>query len=93
MNAYQCPSSCVGEHTAECDRAFQELSAEQTRRREVQLLCYGYNDATSPSVFRTEDEHERCRQRAREIRLALRSKFREGADYRETESGRFLPVL
>lgn len=90
--AYRCPNSCVGEHSPECDAAFAAAMKASERMRDLRELCYGYNDATNPAAFRSDDEHQRCRERARELRAALRQRFREGVDYQETESGRMLPL-
>lgn len=89
---FRCVGSCVGQHSPECDAAWRLHMDHLLRQRELRELCHRYNDATNPAAFRCEDEHKRCTELARQLRADLRRRFREGIDYRETESGRFLPM-
>lgn len=55
-------------------------------------LINTYNEASSPSVPRTEEEHVECNLRAKIARGSIRRNFIEGVDYKELSNGALWPI-
>ena len=65
---------------------------EADRRDNLIALINTWNEATSPSVPRTDDEHAIERARARCAMSAIKRNYREGADYKELSNGALWPM-
>jgi hypothetical protein len=57
------------------------------RRMNLIALINTYNESSSPSVPRTDEEHKIERDRARIALKSIRRNFIEGVDYRELSTG------
>lgn len=62
------------------------------RRDSLIALINTYNESTSPSTPRTDQEHEAERKRARMALGSIRRSYVEGVDYREMSNGALWPV-
>ena len=74
-------------------RRYAERRATAAAQRDNLIaLINTWNEATSPSTPRTEDEHAIQRVRARCALLAIKRNYREGVDYRELSTGALWPM-
>lgn len=55
-------------------------------------LINAYNDATDPAAYRSDEEHQIERERARAALGALRRHYVEGVDYKELSNGSLWPI-
>ena len=56
-------------------------------------LIAEWNQVTDPTAFRTDDEHDVCKARAREIDAELKRRdFRLGRDWKEYSNGMRWPI-
>lgn len=62
------------------------------RRNNLITLINTWNESTSPSVPRTDAEHEVERKRARIALGSIRRNYTEGRDYRELSNGALWPI-
>lgn len=76
---------------AETDRWLAEEERIE-RRNELIALINTYNESSSPSVPRTDEEHAIERERAKVALRSIRRNFIEGVDYRELSNGALWPV-
>ncbi len=81
------------------DNRLTEMIAEQNRwlndldhREELIALINTYNESSSPSVPRTDEEHAIERDRARIALRSIKRNFIEGRDYRELSNGALWPI-
>jgi hypothetical protein len=56
------------------------------------VLINTYNESSSPSVPRTDDEHSIERSRAKIALGSIRRNYTEGVDYKELSNGALWPV-
>jgi hypothetical protein len=73
------PDSSVQPFLASIERA--------KRKGDLVALINTYNEASSPSVPRTDEEHEVEKKRAKIALGSIRRNYREGTDYRELSNG------
>lgn len=62
------------------------------RRNELIALINTYNESSSPSIPRTDEEHAIERDRARIALRSIRRNFIAGVDYRELSNGALWPI-
>ncbi len=74
------------------DLASADIETLADRRDNLVALINTYNDSSSPSVARTDDEHAVERLRARTALNSIKRSYIEGRDYRELSSGALWPV-
>ncbi len=63
-----------------------------TRRDDLVVLINTYNESSSPSVPRTDEEHAIERSRAKIALGSIRRNFTEGSDYKELSNGALWPI-
>ena len=68
------------------------MRSETERRDNLIALINTWNECTSPSTPRTEEEHEVCRFRAKVALGSIKRNFVEGVDYRELSNGALWPI-
>ena len=66
--------------------------AYRTRWHDLIELINIYNEASSPSVPRTDEEHAIERQRAKIALGSIRRNFVVGVDYKELSNGALWPI-
>lgn len=62
------------------------------RRDNLIALINTYNESSSPSVARTDEEHKIERDRAKIALGSIRRNYVEGTDYRELSNGALWPI-
>lgn len=62
------------------------------RRADLIALINTYNEASNPSVPRTDSEHKEQNQRARIALGSIRRNFIAGTDYKELSNGALWPM-
>lgn len=68
-------------------------TADQIERySNLVALINTYNEASSPSVPRTDSEHAECAQRARVALGPIRRNYLQGVDYKELSNGALWPI-
>lgn len=67
-------------------------NTEMSDRDNLIALINTYNDSSSPSVPRTDEEHAIERQRAKIALGSIKRNYIAGVDYRELSNGALWPV-
>ncbi len=68
------------------------IAASIARRDNLVALINTYNESSSPSVPRTDAEHDIERDRAKIALGSIRRNYTEGTDYKELSNGALWPV-
>ncbi len=70
----------------------EQMSEAIERRENLVALINTYNESSSPSVPRTDEEHAIERQRAKIALGSIRRSYTLGVDYREFSNGALWPM-